>query len=213
MLRPTILLVFLINVMSYGQSLPEFKVENKKDQIFYLNVTNSLRIELNDSDPENIEIRGIRNGLTKVNDTLYYLQFNKPVDHVKIKLYYKKLPVDIISATVSSLPMPQYTLNDFAPNEIISSQLTGISELTLQPPTNFPSEVNLTLYTFQLTIKDPKSKNFKTNVRNSTIPKNIVNLIKKVSLGSTIELSNFRYRSNKNRVFDIKGTPIIFEIK
>lgn len=106
-----LLLLLIVTNVSFAQTLPEF---NKfEDKVFYNKMQNLITLNLNGADPSMIKLK-MRNGqIGKLNDTSYQISYRGVLeDQVKIKLYYKNLPVDVYTMSAAQAPLVKISLPD-----------------------------------------------------------------------------------------------------
>ena len=101
------LIVLALTLLSSinSQSIPELNIED--DKSFYLGIYNEIPLKLNGCDISKVKLKAKDAQLRKINDSLHtvYLRGINEDQQIKIKLYYKSLPVDI--KTVSILTSPE----------------------------------------------------------------------------------------------------------
>ncbi len=126
MFRYTILFIsFLAFNLSSAQRIPSFKNDITH---LYSGVNNPIEIELNGADLAKIKLKCKDARVAKQNDSLYLIAPKYPEGEVKIKLYYKNLPVDIVSTEVINLPNPEILIETQKLNLLSKSRLSNFLE-------------------------------------------------------------------------------------
>ena len=92
--------------------------------VIYYNLNQNLKVKVNDADPTLIKIRCSESRGVSISqaDTNFYIFINNPVAEIKLKLYYKNLPVDIVNAKIERLPASDLKLEIAQNGEISKSR-------------------------------------------------------------------------------------------
>ena len=100
------LLALAITLLSSinSQSIPELNIQD--DKSFYLGIYNEVPIKLNGCDISKVKLKAKDAQLRKINDSLHtiYLRGINEDQQIKVKLYYKSLPVDIKTISIQASP-------------------------------------------------------------------------------------------------------------
>lgn len=96
-------LILTVGVIANAQNLPEFKKDDNRK--FYLGMYNDFEIQLNGADATMISIKGKDTQIKIANDSLYQVFLRGgDKDEVKLKLYYKSLPIDVYVLEIGQTP-------------------------------------------------------------------------------------------------------------
>ncbi len=104
------ILCSFLSCQMLAQSLPEFK---EKEGQLYRVMYNMVNISLNEADPSYIKLKSNGNRINKLNDSTYQVSFQNALSNdVKIKLYYKGLPVDVLKGELIQSPQLKLSLSN-----------------------------------------------------------------------------------------------------
>nr|MBP7643881.1 hypothetical protein [Saprospiraceae bacterium] len=155
--KTTILfLVFVSCLFTVGsaQKIPSFGISKEDTLKIYYNLNQNLKVKVNDADPTLIKIRCSESRGVSISqaDTNFYIFINNPVAEIKLKLYYKNLPVDIINAKIERLPASDLKLEIAQNGEISKRKLAEVKKLLAEIPNNYKNDLNLAIYSYNINI-------------------------------------------------------------
>lgn len=168
-------------------TIPSFK--NMGDEI-YIGVDNILQIDLNDCDPNDINIKTTSGSLIKRNDSTYSIVVQIPEDEIKVKLYYKKIVCQIKTLKAERLPNPQIKMEGSS-TTFSKSSANQSGKLSIEYPAKYTNIGKSNIISFNVSIQDPSGRPvFSTYTRGDALDNNTINMIKKVQVGSKLLINN-----------------------
>lgn len=206
-------LTFLSGVLA-SQSLPQIAWEGKDSIItIYCQLDYPVKIDLRQADPSMIQLKSRGASLAKLSDSVYQIRFQIPEEEVKLKLYYKNLPVDIVSLNVINMEMPSIRFNGINGNNIQRSDLSKVRAFELLFPSISAIAPGLEFYTCKLTIIEPgKPAPFYINLRSVELPAQLLGIISTLQPESTIIFDELKIKTRSNNVLSMDGTPVKFRV-
>ena len=199
--------------MGYGQ-LPSFK-DMAKDSVytFYTHIDQKIEIKLNNADASKIDIKLSDGYVTKINDSLYQVRYSINFDEAKIRLYYKKFPVDIMTVKAANMTIADIKLGDAVNKILKKTDLLAINKIELIYPTEMPMSLRPELFSYKLVIYQPgMAEPFFTNMRTLELPQNIQKMIAALPIDSKISFEEIRIKTITNNVLNLENDAIVYTI-
>ncbi len=168
-------------------TIPSFR--DFGDEI-YIGIDNTIHIDLNDSDPEYVDLKISSGSLIKRSDSTYSIIVQIPEDEVKIKLYYKKVVCQIKTVKTSRLPNPELGF-ELVHGKISKAEADKTGKLILNYPEKYANINKQQIISFNTTIIDATGRSvFATYTRGDALDNNTLSMLKKVQPGSKIRINN-----------------------
>lgn len=200
--------------MSITAQLPSFK-NIFKDSVytFYTHIDQKIEVNINNADPAKIDIKLSDGHATKINDSTYQIRYSANFDEAKIRLYYKKFPVDIMTVKSTNMTITDIKLGDFLNKSLKKSDLVTLSKIEIIYPSEMPLNLKPELFSYKLVIHQPGVADpFFTNMRSLDIPQNIQKMIASLPKDSKISFEEIRIKTVTNNVLNVENEAIVFTI-
>ena len=173
-----------------------------------MNIYNDFPINLNGADPSLITVK-CKNGQIKItNDSLYQIYFrNADEDEMKVKLYYKNLPVDIYMLPLVQALDVNITIDGNRKESYTFEELQNL-KLIFNVDDSFLNEKGLQLHSYRVTAlpsAGAKNKDANFMVMNSPDFANIKRYIQKMDAGQKLLITEVRMRNNLNQVLNCQS--------
>ena len=199
-----VILLFL-PLYSYSQNIPTFKHDY---QVFYLNYENRVELNTNQCDVSKILLKATNARIGTTSDTTYYIYPYNIEEEIKLKLYYKSLPVDILTAEVDTIPNPAIVVKDAVNGELpiskIENLLNGVS-IVYDENFQLSNHAELYTYTLILSYKEGDPEFFKVFGSNSN--QNFqIDKLKNMKAGDKVVISNIQLLNKSNNIRTINAT-------
>ncbi len=212
-----LLLAGLFMAVSSGlksQSLPELLWPGKDSVVtLYSQLDHFVRIKPHRSETSMIQLKSKSATIIKMSDTLYQIRFQVPEEEVKIKLYYKNLPIDIITARVINLPMPNIRFAGMMGKDIPKANLGKLKKFELDFPVFDGLSPGLEFYTCKMSIIEPGKQNpFFINLHSSDLPSQLQGIIANLPINSWIVFEELKVRTRSNNIMNMEGNPVRFRV-
>ncbi|MBK8698062.1 MAG: hypothetical protein IPN29_00080 [Saprospiraceae bacterium] len=210
-------LILVVNLwvkMGIAQHLPVFaKTERDTVQTLYCQLDYQIPIKLHTSDPHLIEVKAKPGTVVKLNDSLYQVRYVSPEEEVKIKLYYKNMPVDLYAVKVANLPMPVIRLSGLNGSLIPKGDLAKVKKFELEFPYLSQRNEGIEFFTCRLSIVEPGKPNpFYINLRTPDFPQQLQGIISKLPANSTLSFDELKVKTRSNNVMNMDGNPVKFTV-
>jgi hypothetical protein len=205
-------LVSLFANILTAQNLPVMKnVEKDSLYIIYVNLDHKIEINPRKADLSLMELRATNANVLKLNDTVYQVRYHTIDEETKIKLYYKGLPVDIMTAKVSNMLAPKVKIAGISGPNIPATALKGLKKFELVYTPEMEKMKGLEFFNCRILITEPgKPLSFNVNLRNLEFPEQLVSMLSKLKPESTIRFDEFKMKTNQNYVLNVEGSSITF---
>jgi hypothetical protein len=152
---------------------------------------NDFEVTINQADPSFLELKcnGVR--VRKTSDTLYHLYPTSVFgEEIKLKLYYKNLPVDVITLPVTDSPIVEVSLENQIEDPISIDVLSNL-------------KLNVQFIDKYLKDKDWKLFSFNTEVKRGDFPPSPFIVIRNNSLSSVKQFRSRLQSGDKIVINDI----------
>ena len=199
---------------AFCQLLPEMEWAGKDSVVtLYSQVDHQVKIKPNQADVAMMQLKAKSATVIKISDTLYQLRFQIPEEEVKIKLYYKHLPVDIITARVVNLEMPNIKFAGLKGNDISRADLNKVKKFELVFPAFGDLTAGLEFYTCKMSIIEPGKPNpFFINLRSPDLPAQLQGIIANLPINSWIVFEELKVKTRSNNIMNMDGNPVKFRV-
>lgn len=202
-------LVF-INLNLFSQKIPKWNLPEKP--MFFTGIPHELTIKANASDPEFITVKTSAGFITKLNDTTYTIRFDMPQEDFKLRLFYKKLPVDIVSAIVTNPVAPKLLINGYQNGPIPREELESLEELEFVFPEGFPS-VGINIYSIRMNVKvNAHSQMTSLQLHSTKLTPQAKEILKKIEPGGSLAFDNIMFVTGSNHVLNLPRESHIFSV-
>ena len=216
--KTTILfLVFVSCLFTVGsaQKIPSFGISKEDTLKIYYNLNQNLKVKVNDADPTLIKIRCSESRGVSISqaDTNFYIFINNPVAEIKLKLYYKNLPVDIINAKIERLPASDLKLEIAQNGEISKRKLAEVKKLLAEIPNNYKNDLNLAIYSYNINIIRKNGAIEVISCFNNNLTDQAIKKLLALPDDSKIAISNVRLKTPDNNVIELEGEGLKYFMK
>ena len=216
--KTTILfLVFVSCVFTVGsaQKIPSFGISKEDTLKIYYNLNQNLKVKVNDADPTLIKIRCSESRGVSISqaDTNFYIFINNPVAEIKLKLYYKNLPVDIVNAKIERLPASDLKLEIAQNGEISKRKLAEVKKLLAEIPNNYKNDLNLAIYSYNINIIRKNGAIEVISCFNNNLTDQAIKKLLALPDDSEIAISNVRLKTPDNNVIELEGEGLKYFMK
>ena len=216
--KTTILfLVFVSCVLTVGsaQKIPSFGISKEDTLKIYYNLNQNLKVKVNDADPTLIKIRCSESRGVSISqaDTNFYIFINNPVAEIKLKLYYKNLPVDIVNAKIERLPASDLKLEIAQNGEISKRKLAEVKKLLAEIPNNYKNDLNLAIYSYNINIIRKNGAIEVISCFNNNLTDQAIKKLLALPDDSQIAISNVRLKTPDNNVIELEGEGLKYFMK
>lgn len=197
-----------------AQHLPAFNWSGKDSVItLYCQLDYPVGITLNNADPSLLQVKAKGATLIKMADTTYQIRFMAPEEEVKIKLYYKNLPVDIMTVKVTNPEMPNIVFKGLNGINIAKADLSKIKSFEVVFPSLMDKIPGLEFYTCKLSIIEPgKPTPFFINLRSPDLPSQLQGIIANLPVDSYLVFEELKIKTRSNNVMNMDGQPVKFRV-
>ena len=212
MIKQIIILILIASAGTsvYAQKIPKWKLP--ENPLFFTGISHELHIQPFDADPEFISIKSSSGYISKMNDTTFIIRFDLPQEDIKLKLFYKKLPVDIINAKVTAAVAPRLLISGVENGPISKEKLENLEELEFIFPSGFPAS-GISLYSARMTIKvNANSRPTTIQLNSSLLTPQAKEMIKKIESGGSLSFDNIMFITRMNNVLNIPRESHIFTV-
>lgn len=211
--------ILLVSSMIMGltlsaQKLPSFA--NEEYQTFLMLLDNEISINVAESDPSKIELRCKTKGtyIKRISDTLFTIRFTVKDPEVKLKLYYKKLPVDIITGEMVDTDAPVVRINGKAGGEMSFDEFSAINEIAFDWEDENVKKLSPNIYSYKVIFRSSnRGKPMTVHQTNTKLNRNFVNTLKRMKTDFTAEFTQFMVRSSGGQLINLAGKSTRFDIK
>ena len=212
-----LLLVFVSCVFTVGsaQKIPSFGISKEDTLKIYYNLNQNLKVKVNDADPTLIKIRCSESRGVSISqaDTNFYIFINNPVAEIKLKLYYKNLPVDIVNAKIERLPASDLKLEIAQNGEISKRKLAEVKKLLAEIPNNYKNDLNLAIYSYNINIIRKNGAIEVISCFNNNLTDQAIKKLLALPDDSQIAISNVRLKTPDNNVIELEGEGLKYFMK
>lgn len=202
--------IMFIHLNLFSQKLPKWNLPEKP--MFFTGIPHILTIKTNASDPQFITVKTSAGFVTKLNDTTYNIRFDIPQENIRIKLFYKKLPVDIVNATVTNPEAPKLLIKGYQNGPIPKEQLESLEELEFVFPEGFPS-AGINVYTIRMNVKlNARSPMTSLQLHSTKLTPQAREILKKIEPGGSLAFDNIMFVTSTNNVLNLPRESYVFSV-
>lgn len=212
MYRQTVICFCLmfINLNLFSQKLPNWNLPEKP--MFFTGIPHELTIKANASDPQFISVKIPAGFVNKLNDTTYTIRFDIPQEDIKLKLFYKNLPVDIVTATVTKPVAPKLLIKGYQNGPIPREVLESLEELEFVFPEGFPS-AGINIHTIRMNVKvNARSQMTSLQLHSTKLTPQAREILKKIEPGGSLAFDNIMFVTSKNNVLNLPRESYVFSV-
>ena len=206
-------LFFVLSVLSIelvAQRLPVL-IKNEAN-LFYMGISNLVSIKLNDADPSDVAVKISEGYLSKTSDTSYVVRYDMLLEEVKVKLYYKKLPVDVWVLKVVQLPKPTVLVAGERA-KIPMSKIEQLSIISFDFGPGVAPGLIKDFYNFRIQVWDPQGQVLLTQqIHQAKFPNFVTERLSKLIPGSKIVIDAISFLSFQNTIVSVPNEPYEFVI-
>jgi hypothetical protein len=180
LLISSIFVYLIAGVPQFGKDIPK---------TMYINHENNLPIIMNGCSTEDVLVKIISGSLYKKNDSTYAYIPQTEEEELKIKLYYKKVIIEVLTVKTKHLPegIPVFDKSAGKTISLAAPQSTG--QLVLQYSEDVPVYIRPTVTQFNVQAFNPQGANvFNTTVRGNVFDTQTLEKIKQLSPGSKLSV-------------------------
>lgn len=212
-----LLLVFVSCFFTTGstQKIPSFGISKEDTLTIYYNLNQNLKVKVNDADPTLIKIKCSESRGVSISqaDTNFYIFINNPVAEIKLKLYYKNLPVDIVNAKIERLPASDLKFDIAQNGEISKKKLAEVKKLMAEIPNNYKNDLNLAIYSYNINIIRKNGAIEVISCFNNNLTDQAIKKLLALPDDSQIAISNVRLKTPENNVIELEGEGLKYFMK
>lgn len=169
-------------------NLPSFGTVHNE---MYIGVENTIHIQLNNCNPEDIQIKVSQGTLQKRSDSTYVYIAQGINEEIKFKLYYKKVLCGLISATTTMLPIPTIALEKEKDGTMKLKDFNDLIQLQFVYPPSFPEKHKSKILSFSLVIYDKNNVPVHSQtIRGDAFDENTMKGLTKLTKGCTMNIHN-----------------------
>jgi hypothetical protein len=191
--------VFSIDVT--GQKLPVWDLG--PNPVFFTGVNHLLNIRVNESNPEFISAKNSLGYMNQISDTVFQIRFDMVAEDVKLRLFYKKLPVDIVTATVLKLEAPKVLLLQEPKEQISVSETANIQEVIFRFEPDIPENL-ASLHSFRMSIREDGVKRpYTIQLTQSRLDEQLLQTIRNIKPGGSITIDNVLFITPERSILNI----------
>jgi hypothetical protein len=181
-------LLFLVLLHITG-NLPSF--QRNFTESMYLNIENHIKINLNQCNPEELTLKVTQGSLYKRDDSTYIFLPQADTEELKIKLYYKKVLLEVKSVTIKKLPdlLPVFEGETQGYLKIMS--LDKIGKLFFRVPDEYPEDMRPVIVSFNIYVTENNGMSvYSATVRGDRLDDNALKTIRTLKNGARITINN-----------------------
>jgi hypothetical protein len=157
----------------------------------YIGVENTIHIQLNNCNPEDIQLKVSQGTLQKRSDSTYIYIAQGINEEIKFKLYYKKVLCGLINATTTVLPNPSISLEKEYEGTIKLKDLNSKLKLEFKYPPSFPENHKSKIISFSFVFYDKNNVPiYSSTIRGDAFDENTMKVLSKLTQGCTINIHN-----------------------
>jgi len=178
----------------------------------YMGVENKIMLQLNGCTAEDINVKINSGSLFKRDDSTYSYIPQVEMEDLKLKLYYKKVLVEVKTVSIKKIPDVTPYFEGEKMGIIKKSEINGLGKLTFDYPKNYPDEMKSVIYSFSIFVMDENGATiYSGNMRGDSLDGNVSSVITKLNKGGRIIINNMivhNLRSGHQRINNSKELNI-----
>ncbi|HMP28417.1 MAG TPA: hypothetical protein PKD85_02385, partial [Saprospiraceae bacterium] len=191
----------------FGQLVPKFDKTSGDTVALFNNLPVIINLKLGVSDPTLISVKSTEISsymIAKFDDSTYVVNLNRPINEAKIKLYYKNLPVDIMTGVMAPITLPK-VLIEGEESAISKGKINTLSNVVCYIEDEYIKKYRVQLHSFNLNLVHLNNRTEVIPNFSHTIANNNLTRIRTSPPGTVVYLSNMKLRTIYNNVIEIKG--------
>jgi len=198
--------IFILVFFAFTSNLPGFSKDISST--IYMGVENKIALHLNGCAAEDINLKINSGSLFKRDDSTYSFIPQVEMEDLKLKLYYKKVLVEVKTVSVKKIPdVAPYFVGEKM-GKIKKSDISSLGKLTFNYPKDYPEEMKSVVYSFNVFITDLNGiAIYSGNMRGDSFDGQITTVISKLNKGGRIIINNIivqNLRSGHQRINNSK---------
>lgn len=181
--------IFILVIFAVTSNLPGFSKDISST--IYMGVENKITLHLNGCAAEDINLKINSGSLFKRDDSTYSFIPQVEMEDLKLKLYYKKVLVEVKTVSVKKIPdVTPYFVGEKM-GKIKKSDISSLGKLTFNYPKDYPEEMKSVVYSFSVFITDINGVAiYSGNMRGESLDGQITSMIAKLNKGGRIIINN-----------------------
>ncbi len=181
--------IFILVIFAVTSNLPGFSKDISST--IYMGVENKITLHLNGCAAEDINLKINSGSLFKRDDSTYSFIPQVEMEDLKLKLYYKKVLVEVKTVSVKKIPdITPYFVGEKM-GKIKKSDISSLGKLTFNYPKDYPEEMKSVVYSFSVFITDINGVAiYSGNMRGESLDGQITSMIAKLNKGGRIIINN-----------------------
>lgn len=188
------MLILLLSIFLNFSTIPSINIES---DVMYVEMENKIQIQLNGSDPSDIQLKVNLGTLRQLDDSTYIYLPQMTDEEIKLKLYHKRIVCDIKVIFVKNLPDPIIKFEKEVNGQIKRSDLPQLGKLFIDYGSEFPQNIVPPIYQYSLIISDTQGKFLlSSNVSGEELDQKTLNDIQKLKNIGKISINNVLVKSN-----------------
>ena len=198
--------IFILVFFALTSNLPGFSKDISST--IYMGVENKIALHLNGCAAEDINLKINSGSLFKRDDSTYSFIPQVEMEDLKLKLYYKKVLVEVKTVSVKKIPDVAPYFEGEKMGKIKKSDISSLGKLTFNYPKDYPEEMKSVVYSFNVFITDLNGVAlYSGNMRGDSFDGQITTVISKLNKGGRIIINNIivqNLRSGHQRINNSK---------
>ena len=181
--------IFILVIFAVTSNLPGFSKDISST--IYMGVENKITLHLNGCAADDINLKINSGSLFKRDDSTYSFIPQVEMEDLKLKLYYKKVLVEVKTVSVKKIPdVTPYFVGEKI-GKIKKSDISSLGKLTFNYPKDYPEEMKSVVYSFSVFITDINGVAiYSGNMRGESLDGQITSMIAKLNKGGRIIINN-----------------------
>jgi len=181
--------IFILVIFAVTSNLPGFSKDISST--IYMGVENKITLHLNGCATDDINLKINSGSLFKRDDSTYSFIPQVEMEDLKLKLYYKKVLVEVKTVSVKKIPdVTPYFVGEKM-GKIKKSDISSLGKLTFNYPKDYPEEMKSVVYSFSVFITDINGVAiYSGNMRGESLDGQITSMIAKLNKGGRIIINN-----------------------
>lgn len=209
----TALILFSITA-STAQKLPSFAGDDDY-RTFVLSLNNELVIDLGECDPSKVEVKCKHKGvyITKLTDSLYNIRFTIDQEEVKVKLYYKNLPVDVLKGELQQTNSPTVIVNGKEGGEITHKELLATKKIKLKYADDVITSLKPQIYSYKVIFTPAQGNPIKLHQTKLQFNRNFTKRLEMMRGDYTVTFTQFMVRVTGGQLATLGANDTVFTVK
>jgi GldM C-terminal domain len=188
---------FIIVYFALTGNLPGFS--KNIPATMYLNVENKISLHLNGCASEDVNLKISTGSLFKRDDSTYSFIPQLEMEDLKIKMYYRKMLVEVKTVSVKKIPdvIPYFVGEKMGKTK--KTDINSLGKLTFEFPAGYPEEMKSVVYSFSIFITDLNGVAvYSGNIRGESLDSQSISMVSKLSKGGRIIINNIIVHNSRS---------------